>query len=115
MAAHFAYFASLAGLLSKKIPEDELVEKLMVHFPANIRCLWLLSGKKSLIQTSEFLQRIEGINSTSARQSSSLSQRQFSTAPPTRRYTYVNPQYYKAKTSGQAPKNTLAGNESRPN
>ena len=57
MSTHFAYYAGLAQALDPPIPEHLAVSSIMKHFPFSIQTGWMISDKRTIVDTMQYLIR----------------------------------------------------------
>ena len=57
MSTHFAYYAGLARALSPPMPETQLVNAIMKHFPFSVQTGWMAPGNKTIFDTMQYLTR----------------------------------------------------------
>lgn len=61
MSAHLLYYVAQARLLTDAISEDVLVMELMSHFPLDVRSLWSVANKTTVMEAVTFLNKLEQI------------------------------------------------------
>lgn len=63
MLDHFLVFMGQAKMLTDPLPEGQLVNDLMRHFPKDIQYMWVLRKGNTIIEAAEFLRKFDSIES----------------------------------------------------
>lgn len=61
MLEHFLSYTSQAKMLTNPLPEEQLVNDLVRHFPKEIQYMWILRKGTSIIEAAEFLRRFDTV------------------------------------------------------
>lgn len=62
MLGHFIALTAQAKMLSYPIPEKQLIEDIMRHFPKEVQYAWANQSTTSILDASEFLRKLDNIN-----------------------------------------------------
>lgn len=62
MLQHFISLVGQAKMLSYTIPEKQLVNDIMSHFPKNIQYAWATNQNQTVMEAAEFLRKLDSIN-----------------------------------------------------
>lgn len=62
MLSHFISLVGQAKMLTYTIPEQQLVNDIMCHFPKSVQYAWATNNFQTIIEATEFLRRLDCIN-----------------------------------------------------
>lgn len=62
MLGHFISLVGQAKMLTYPIPEQQLISDLMCHFPRPVQYAWSTNNYQTIIEATEFLRKLDGIN-----------------------------------------------------
>lgn len=62
MLGHFISLAGQAKMLSYTIPEKQLIDDIIGHFPKHIQYSWAVNSSTTILDAAEFLRKMDNIN-----------------------------------------------------
>lgn len=108
MLEHFISLTGQAKMLAYPIPEKQLINDIMQHFPKQVQYVWTTNPASTIIEAAEFLRRIDNIEKQNAtmEQSEKLHQPSSSNLRPQNPKANSN-RFVKQKTSSGRQTNAI--------